>query len=141
MIRRLQENALVAVQAYFAAHNPTVEWMDLPVGKRQVINVRGDKLAVHGKEYVSLYRKTNTLQHGMRADLLRHYADNGIFLVIYEEDTGTILVASAKSCLSAAPSYTMNGVIDGVMEHTCFIPRAAFHIVNKPEGSLPVDVR
>lgn len=141
MSRAGQEAALAAVEQHFASHAPTREWMDLPIGKRQVIVVKGDRLAVHPKSYVSRYRKTNTLEHGLRTGLLHFYAENGIFLVVYEEDTGTILVASAASCLARAGRRTMDGMFGGMAEETAFIPRSVFHFVNRPHDFPPADVR
>lgn len=114
----------------------------LPVGERPALLINDAYyVAVHAKEYVSLYRKTATLQHGIREDLLKHYAALDFFLCIYEADSGTALMAPAKLCLAQSPVYSMFGEIEGPDEVSRFIPRSIFQFLNRPHNSPPNVIR
>lgn len=111
-------------------------WIKLPVGSREALRVDDtDILCVHPKTYVSVYRKTGRMQHGMREALLAHYSRNGYVVAIFEEDSQTIAIAEATNMFGQSANWVFSGKFEGDAEKMRFTPRVVFNLFDFATGN------
>lgn len=127
-------DSLAVAEAAFRARGANVGRfrIPLPVGDREVLLVDGVPVAVHPKSSPRPWRHDDGSvedRHGLREDLLRHYAAHNFAVVIHETDTGTLRVAAAAKILAATVSIAgTRGAFSG-SERTCYFPASALAVV------------
>lgn len=93
---------------------------------------------VKAKSHAVLHRRTNTLKHGIP---LRHFHDYlrlqhitgcEVWLVVYEQDTGDVLMARLNALAGEKQEYAGGKMSRGGM---VFFPRSDFRIVGNLSGS------
>ena len=103
--------------------------LEIPDGTRELLVVDEETVVVHPKDKPALYRLRNELRHGIRERTLEYYAERDWLVIVYEEDTGSVLLGAAPALYAASQPWVTAGAVEGADERVRFVPRAAFTVI------------
>lgn len=119
----LDTRALFAVEGFLRSLGSSPKRKDVTVAgaRHPAFQVDSETVVVHPKAGASYTRKTRRYEHGLRKSVLEPYAAADYLVAIYEDDTGSVLIASARDLVAAARESSMDSYEGHVV--TLFFPR------------------